>query len=333
MADPTDFLRSIHRSRVFTKPLRFISKRYGENVYNRADSWDILIILDAAQYKIMKEIATEYPYVESVDKIKSRGSHSSEWCYNTFVRDFEKYKDLISKTHYINGNIISTLVLEGEPDTSFLNDTVNKEMLSKNRDEKKNTTERIDSLKSHHPVWKNAVDSENAYIPPDLITNKTIELLDDMENSDKAILHYMQPHEPFVKAKSERMKNWPNSTDISMFNMEDEEYENLLNNYKKNHRFILEHLEKLLTEVPNEKSVVVTADHGNITNKILGVPYTFGHPNHVFFSRDLRHVPWIEIDQSKAEYAESDENNSIIYSNKDLDTRDVKDQLEDLGYK
>jgi hypothetical protein len=332
MLDLTNYLRSIHRSPIITKPLRSISKRYGENIYNRADDWDILIILDAAQYKIMNEISSDYSYIQSVDKIKSRGSHSSEWTYNTFIRDLEKYKSHISRTHYITGNIISTLVLEGLSDMRFLNDTVSQEMLTKNEADNDSKSSYINNLKSHHPVWKDVVSEENSYIPPELITDKSLDVFENMEKEDKAVLHYMQPHEPFVNAESPHMQNWPNSTDISMFNMSKDTYQKLLANYKDNHHFILEHLKKLICQIPNEKSIIISADHGNITNKVFGIPYTFGHPNHIFFSRDLRHVPWISVDQSQIEKEYENFEYNKVEKSIDYDARDLEEQLEDLGY-
>lgn len=323
----TDILRKVHRSGLATRPLRFVSQRYGENVYNR--DWDVLIILDAAQYKIVREMSDEYDYIESVDRLKSRGSHSSEWCYNTFVTDWNEFQEDIQRTNYITGNVITSLILNGASDMEFLDD-------DEYIDEAVNETddhERINRLKSYHPVWKGSLDIDEDYIPPDLLTNRFLDYLPEITEEDRTILHYMQPHTPFVNANSEETRVWPNNNDsVSMFNTERSVYQELMNNYRANHEYILDHLRILLNQIPNDMEVVVSADHGNITNEILGVPYTFGHPNYVFFSRDLRHVPWIRIDQSKAQDPGS-ELSDISYNNDTHSSEEVLDRLEHLGYK
>lgn len=323
----TDILRKIHRSGLITKPLRFISQRYGENIYNR--DWDILIILDAARYEIVKDLSNEFNYIESVDRLKSRGSHSSEWCYNTFVKDFSDHKSDIRKTNYITGNVISSLILNGASDTEFLDDkSYIKKAMGQEGDH-----ERIKRLKSYHPVWKGSLDLDDEFIPPDLLTNKFIDYRSNIADDDRTIFHYMQPHTPFVGADSEVTRVWPNNSDkVSMFNMDDDIYRDLMSNYRDNHRYILNHLRVLLDKIPDEKEVILSADHGNITNRSFGVPYTLGHPNYIFFSSGLRHVPWVEVDQSRVDTS-GVELKDINYEQKDYTDQQVMDRLESLGYK
>lgn len=327
MLNITDSLRKIHRSSWFTKALRSVSKRYGENIYERCNEWDVLLILDAAQFRIMRELYEEYDYLESIETMKSRGSHSSEWCYNTFIRDYSKFKSEIDRTHYVSANIISTLVLSGESDLKFVDDVVSDEMIEEYQ-KKKEVSELPNNLKSHRPVWEDSLHTDTSYIHPDFVTEAGVEIINDMDESEKAILHYMQPHEPFVNAESDISRNWPNSTEARMFNTEEETYKKLMSNYKDNHRFILDELKKLLSKVPDDKSIVISADHGNITNTFFNVRYALGHPNHIFFSRNVRYVPWINVNQA-------DVQSDVEHEQDDLssDSRDIHEQLESLGYK
>lgn len=323
----TDALRKFHRSGLVTKPLRFISQRYGENIYNR--EWDILIILDAAQYEVIKDLSEDFNYIESVRRLKSRGSHSSEWCYNTFVKDWDEYESDIQDTNYITGNVISSLILNGASDMEFLDDKSYIEEAMNQNDEH----ERIRRLNSYHPVWKGSLNLDDEFIPPDLLTNRFIDYQSEITDKDRTILHYMQPHTPFVNADSELTRVWPNNSDkVSMFNMDEEVYQDLLTNYRQNHRYILNHLQTLLENISDDKDVVISADHGNITNRLFGVPYTLGHPNYIFFSRNLRHVPWVEVDQSEAD-ASNVELKDIRYDDEEYDNEQVMDRLESLGYK
>lgn len=321
-------LRKVQRSKVTTNTLRFFSKRTGENFYER--DWDILIILDAARYDIVSEISDDYDYIDTVDKIRSRGSHSSEWCYNTFVTDYERYDEDIRNTHYITGNVIASLVLNGASDTDFLDDGSYVEEAASQEYEH----ERIDRLGSYQPAWKDSLDMECEHIPPQLITARLMDSLPNRGDNDKYMLHYMQPHEPFVEANSDRMDRWPNSKeDISMFNMSDSDYDQLMQNYKDNHRYIFDHLRVIMNQIDNDLDVAISADHGNITNKVLGVPYTFGHPNYVFFSKQLRDVPWIEVDQSKSRDPVREWSGVEVDEASEHTNEEVMERLESLGYK
>lgn len=326
--DAMSMLRKIQRSKVTTSTLRFFSKRTGENFYER--DWDILIILDAARYDIVSEISDDYDYIDTVDKIRSRGSHSSEWCYNTFVTDHEKYDEDIRNTHYITGNVIASLVLNGASDTDFLDDGSYVEEAASQEYEHK----RIERLSSYQPAWKDSLDMECEHIPPQSITARLLDILPNRRENDKYMLHYMQPHEPFVEADSERRNRWPNSKeDISMFNMSDNDYNQLMQNYKDNHRYIFDHLRIIMNQIDNDLDVAISADHGNITNKVLGVPYTFGHPNYVFFSKQLRNVPWIEVDQSKSRDPIREWDEIEVDKASNHTDEEVIDRLESLGYK
>lgn len=328
-------LRSFHRSELFARPMRYLSRHYGTNIYSKKDEWDILLILDAAKYSIMEEFAENYDYITGVGSIKSRGSNSSEWVHNTFIHDYDKYRSLISNTHYVTDNIFSLLVLSG----------IDEKELYKTEFEDKSLTEYIEKVKNSetknagqiYPVFldEGEFQSDGAFRPPDLVTSKCMELIDDGIR-DNIVCHYMMPHEPFVEGLDTDASNWPNSVENrSMINMDDDYYERLMHNYRKNHEYILDHLRKLLHYIPDNLKVAITADHGNIISKIAGYPFAMGHPQYLIRPKSLRRVPWLTVDQSKieGEFEETDIKSRVSDQSRELEADVVSERLEDLGYK
>lgn len=352
MTNKVDILRKIHRNKITGNILRFISNKTGENIYNRSQEWDILLIIDAATYKIISELKDEYDYITEVDRIVSRGSNSPGWVENTFINDYEKYKKEINKTHYITGNIYSSFVLSGIPEKHFFNnngyDRNKSEMYMKKLKENKNKKPK-DNLKNLHSVWNQTFnlddpDGEGSFfIPPEPISQKLIETINNKpikENNEKIIAHYMQPHEPFVEHRGEKADEWPNTKENqSMLNMNEKFYQKLKQNYKDNHKYILNHIEKLLLKIPQKYNIRITSDHGNIIGKIKNINYAFGHPQYITFSSSLRKVPWIKINQSNINKTKLN-TNLTEFDNKTKEkekenisgTETIK-RLEDLGYK
>lgn len=328
-------LRSFHRSELFARPMRYVSRRYGTNIYSRKDEWDMLLILDAAKYGIMKEFADNYDYITEVGSMNSRGSNSSEWVHNTFIHDYDKYESLISDTHYVTDNIFSLLVLSG----------VGEKELYRTEFEDKSLVEYIEQVKNSdtknvgqiYPVFldEGEFQSDGAFRPPDLVTSKCMDLIDDGVR-DNIVCHYMMPHEPFVEGLDTDASNWPNSVENrSMINMDNDYYERLMYNYRKNHEYILDHLRKLLQYIPDDMEVAITADHGNITSKVAGYSFAMGHPQYLIRPKGLRRVPWIRVDQSEVEgdFKETDIKRRVSDETRELEADVVSERLEDLGYK
>lgn len=332
----TDKLRTLHRSKYVSGLLQPISRRIGENVYNRSDQWDILLILDASQYRIFKEISKDYDYITNVDKLVSRGSSSPEWTRNTYVEDYDKYRSEIRNSHYLTDNALATFVLSGVSDREL-------------NEHKGNITSRLDDyvqkikdpssgiknkLAGFYPICLDEIkqgSTEATFREPDIISNRALEILnEEMSDGENLVVHYMTPHTPFVRGDDETSV-WPNEVEgRSMIDIDDEYYDKLIQNYRYNHRFMLDHVRNLVSNIPEEYDIAITSDHGNITGRILGINVALGHPDYMPFPKNLRHVPWAKVDQSEVqEQIDINPDEKISKSNM---SKNVEDRLEDLGY-
>lgn len=300
--------------------MRRVSRMFGENLFE--NEWDVAIIIDAASYEILEELAEEYEYITSVDARWSRGSKSNEWAQNTFIEDDVQLDDV----NYVNGNALSALVASGVHEKEFFHGGGPQAWMVEHY-----LKNELQQFNSHHPVWLKGrdglvSDDEEFYIPSESVTATALDVLDEYDG--RTLVHYMQPHEPFIGA-SDRYSMWPYANGYSSLNMTDEDYNSVIDAFTENHRLILCELRKLLAEIDDELDVVVTADHGNMYGRIAGVPYAFGHPEYIWFERNVRKVPYAHVDQSVV-----DETVDVEPPEDDEATpEEVVERLESLGYK
>jgi hypothetical protein len=286
---------------------RKISRQFGTNILSNTDDWDIMIIADAASYEITNELATEYEYMTSVDSIWSRGSYSPEWSENTFIRDNVDTTDI----NYVNGNPLISANLRGKNESEMFPAT-------EDRDIKFTNLSSVDFLNSIHPVWKNC----GKHITPSALSSKALDVIESYDG--RVIIHYMQPHAPFINAP-DKYNHWPHKKDYPSLNMNESDYQRLITAYEDNHRYIFDSLKNLLAQLDNHYEVRLTADHGNMYGKIGGIPFAFDHPPYIWFNRNLRKVPYVTVEQSKQ--------NKLVSQSTDGDGESVEDRLEYLGYK
>lgn len=122
--------------------------------------WDIFILLDACRYDIFNEVFNpEYDYV--LDRYVSDATCTNEWIENTV--DGNRY----SNTIYISGN-------PHIRDASY-----------------------GDHFKMISDVWLDGWNSEIGTIPPEELTKKLV-VLSDMHEDSRFVLHFMQPHAPYI---------------------------------------------------------------------------------------------------------------------------------------
>lgn len=184
---------------------RITSRRIGTNVISNNDNWDIMIIADAASYQISKTLYSEYEYMSSIDSIWSRGSYSPEWSQNTFIRDDTDASDI----KYVNGNPLISANLRGKSESEMFPATEDRDFEFIN--------DSVEYVDSSYPVWQNC----DGHISPNTISSKA---LDVIENHDgRVIIHYMQPHAPFVNAP-EKYNHWPHNKQYPCINMKENDY-------------------------------------------------------------------------------------------------------------
>lgn len=226
----------------------------------------------------------------------SVASTSTVWMDRTFD---ERYSDAIQRTAYISANPYSHKLDE----------------------------DRF-GLLDH--VWQDHWDDELGTIPPDPVTDHGIATARE-GTYDRVILHYMQPHFPFIA-------DGPGFGRLARggFDLGDGESANVwdmvengeldpadvIDAYDANLEYVFESVETLLDNV--DGTVAITADHGNA----LGEWGMWGHRAYVP-SLALRRVPWdVRQRTDSGEYV-------ATWDPRDTDskaTEDVESQLRALGY-
>lgn len=192
----------------------------------------------------------------------------------------------------------------------------------------------IDFVPSDHVgefihVWNRCESKEFGAVPPEEITDIVLR-----EKSDKMVVHYVQPHAPYIgdyRLRETSGQDWEQSLNdiykrIGRYGVEQKTIsdEKLQRAYRSNLRRALASVRDLVKSL--DTPVVITADHG----EMLGEDNRYIHGGN---PRDeLCKVPWFKIDSSMLGDENIRSSPEHRDSGDDFDTNDVRQQLEDLGY-
>jgi hypothetical protein len=235
--------------------------------------WDILIIIDACRYDKFKKVLKETIKHGELQCGNSQASSTIAWLNKHWVKDDGTYHaDII----YVSGN----------PFVNSKGISFNK---YKNLDFRSYFGEIIDA-------WDFAFDKETDRIEPDLIA---LRAADDFASNPNCrfIIHFMQPHAPylFTKRKFEIItflkrhismihlfklrKHIPKFFKKKKMHMMEYNYSKKYTNkeiikaYEDNLRSIEPVLLWLIKDILNGKKIVITSDHG----EYLGEKGRYGH--------------------------------------------------------
>lgn len=278
-----------HLSRAgYFDPFRFLS----ESIYET--EWDLLIILDGCRVDLMREVASEYSFLESVGTKYSLGADSTEWIQENFVN--EPNRERLENTCYITGNPHTELTLTGN------------------------------ELGSLDEVWKYEFDYDKGVMPPRPITDRAISAGRNSD-FDRYVVHYMQPHFPSIPRLDLGSTMNPKTVGDEWNSIWDQleqgevSEEVVWRAYQDNLRYILDEVEVLLKNFQAENTII-SADHGNA----FGEFGFYGHPRVPISA--TRKIPWYKSSASDEETMQAE----IIPPESDSSvSRD--EQLRALGYK
>lgn len=222
--------------------------RDGERVMDR--EWDNLIVLDACRYDTFSEVN---PLDGELEKIQSVGTSTPQWLKRNFT---DQYDDVV----YISANpYVSKIATDGYFDAE-------------------------DHFHHVEHVWDTGWSEEGNTVPPENLNDAVREMLDDYPDK-RFIIHYMQPHEPFlgdtrVNVEGEdwtarRWKQW-HHPDIEQA-------------YRENLELVLAAVDDIVDELDGR--TVITSDHGEVLD---GKYSLINHPKDVFIP-DLQDVPWFVV--------------------------------------
>ncbi len=244
----------------YLRGLQAVGRRldYGTNVFER--EWDVLVVLDACRPDALEAVAPEFDFLNGVETVRSVGSSSSEWLANTFEGHSET-----PKTAMVTGNTWSERYLTRE------------------------------AFAAVDEVWKYAWDDGLGTVPAAAVTDRAVALARERDPT-RLVVHYMQPHHPFVPSPVEGDGGMARTDDASsasnpwiLLRQGEISEAAVWEAYLANLRYVLAEVAALLSNVDGR--VAVTADHGNL----FGEWGLYGHPMHTPVPALLA-VPWAEAE-------------------------------------
>lgn len=263
------------------------------------EDWDNLIILDAARYDTTERIMAELSRPEEIERMVSRGSATGEFVERNF-----------------HGEHMDTVYITANP-------TI--------------TTEFLDTFHDVICLWKSDWNDAEGTVLPEVTTRRAREVENKYPNK-RLIVHYMQPHYPFLDANlegsvSELRKeaiNKGRGKDVNPWRrVRDGVYdpEIVWDAYLQNHREVLPQAFELAEDLSGK--TVITSDHGNVLGrpliKSLNLLKMYGHPWGVHID-ELIQVPWISMDGNRKNIVKGD-------GSRESDDNDVaEERLRELGY-
>lgn len=269
---------------------RYYRSRPPEGIKVVEEDWDILVVLDACRYDTFRKFYDEGSLNEGeLSKKTSRGSMSIEWLNRNFT---DYYGDIV----YISAN-------------SFVSSSGDTHFGRKNFDSSEH-------FYKAYQLFMNEDLKEGDVVSPEKMTDKAIELAERHQNK-RLIVHYMQPHAPYIGEN-----HYAPKTNLEELVEGLDNKEKAIEYYEENLERVIPSVERLIDEL--DAKFVVTADHG----ELLGEYGMWRHPHSVYLP-ELIEVPWLEIEKGERRELVEEE---PAESEQDYDEEDIKKQLADLGY-
>ncbi|MFB6195794.1 MAG: hypothetical protein ABEI80_06460, partial [Haloplanus sp.] len=274
--------------------LRRVPGPSGDPIWER--DWDVLVILDACRYDVFEDRYAGAEWLDSLEPTMSVGSASPEWMDNTFT---SAYRDEMQSTAYVTGNPYSENHVPAE-ELGLLDE-----------------------------VWRYVWDDELGTIPPEPLTNQVVKHYRSGAY-DRLIVHYMQPHWPYVTDPimygfdPEHITGSGSTTNpFDRQNRGELSRDAHLDRYRSNLEYVVDHVRETLLTAIDADTVALTADHATL----FGDYGLYKHPSRVPLPV-LRRVPWAITSATNAggfdpENIEDDATELGV---------DREAQLRDLGY-
>ncbi|WP_411968828.1 hypothetical protein [Haloferax sp. YSSS75] len=248
------------------------SRRWFGIVYHRAtgtitgrsifeEEWDVCIILDACRADELQRQSDDYTWMQQVGRFPSLASCTWNWLPRTIER---------TPPHVLDG----TTYVSANPFSGEFCDS--------------------DTFGDVDEVWRYAWDNQWGTVLPRPVTDRAIHHGRE-SNYDRLLVHYVQPHVPFLTEGAEALdrsnfdfdtKSNPDAWD--RVTSGELARQVAIGRYRKTLQVVLEEVDILLRNIDAER-VVVTADHG----EAFGEWGIYGHPNGIDLPC-LTEVPWVE---------------------------------------
>ena len=293
----------------------------GENVFEK--DWDVLILLDTCRIDALRAVANEYEWIREVDSIRSVGGASPEWISKTFVRN---YQQIVNNTAYITTNTYSKWILDKSTQRPGGYKNKQQQLLSTlpiMNGEEFGKCKYLNELEGRG--MEGPKGHTEGHTPPRYLTDRGVEI-SRKEEYERMILHYWQPHYPYVaSALEENRKLHPYERMVSdwrQYIRKTGDKEMIWKRYMNELRYVLDDLEILVNNLEAD-TVIISSDHG----EAFGEYGVYGHHSGSLHPQ-VRNVPWASIEtKDSGEYTPNTKIPNSSQSN-----QSVKSQLEALGY-
>ncbi len=232
-------------------------------------AWDTLIVLDACRLDVFR---TAWPGCSS---IVSPGSCTLDWVEANFVRNPSNHA--LADVTMVTANPYSSREFFDTKGWSY-------------------------PLAACISAWKVGWDMELDTVPPETVVEETIRAQEG--DSDRLLVHFLQPHAPFIGDPSLPMPLGRDPKRPIGYGVGDATWRAIRSGlvpieeakaaYRGNLQLVLRHVSRLLGIL--EGRIVITSDHG----ELFGEYGLFGHPERVSVP-PLVNVPWLELDSDRGE--------------------------------
>ena len=184
-------------------------------------------------------------------------------------------------------------------------------------------------------VWQDdGWDSEHRTVLPETMTRYATEAAERFRDK-RIIVHYIQPHFPFVGAETRLDKRLPDPAagetsfwDDITFSRADISDRLIRRSYVENLQVALPHVRELMEALSG--LTVVTSDHGNMLGeRSFPIPIKeYGHPPGIY-SEELTKVPWLVFDDGPRRETTASDGGT---HSEDSDAEVAERRLKQLGY-
>ncbi len=150
------------------------------------EDWDYIIVLDAARYDVFEEVHQDY-LSGSLEKRESRASATPEWVTKVFDRR-------CNLNYFSTNPFINSIGLPLNEIGAVDYDTVPSRYI----------TNIID-------LWEENWDKELGTVRPEVVNERVLDEIDNLPDR-RTVIHYMQPHAPFLGRGKSRINRYLQSS-------------------------------------------------------------------------------------------------------------------------